>query len=52
MGQCPEGDEFFVQLQVRKHTDGTFRIQRLFFEMSDDLWEIYQEKKDAEKAGV
>ena len=52
MGKCPEGDEFFVQLQVRKHMDGTFRIQRLFFEMSDDLWEIYQEKKDAEKAGV
>ena len=51
MGCCPEGDEFWVELKTEKHSDGTYRIQRLFFEMSDDLWEIYQDKKDAVKAG-
>ena len=51
MGCCSEGDEFWVQLKMEKHCDGTYRIQRLFFGMSDDLWEIYQEKKDEVKAG-
>jgi inhibitor of KinA sporulation pathway (predicted exonuclease) len=46
MGSCEEGDEFFVQLNPQKHCDGTFRVQRLFFEMSDDLWEIYQDQKE------
>ena len=46
------GSDFLIgQLKMEEHCDGTYRIQRLFFGMSDDLWEIYQEKKDEVKAG-
>lgn len=52
MGCCSQGDEFLVQLTAEKHGDGTCRAKRLFFEMSDDLWEIYQERKEQEEANV
>jgi len=47
-GCCSQGDEFLVELTAEKHSDGTYRAKRLFFEMSDDLWEIYQERKERE----
>ena len=50
-GCCSQGDEFLVDLAAEKHTDGTYRAKRLFYEMSDDLWEIYQDRKEREAEG-
>ena len=46
-GRDEEGDEFYVTLSVSRLSDGTFRAKRIFQEMSDDLWEQYQDKKEA-----
>lgn len=44
-GYCPdEDDEFLLQLHVYRGTPGEYRIHRLFYGMSDDLWEIYQDR--------
>lgn len=44
-GYCPEeDDEFLLQLHIHKPTPGQYRIQRLFYGMSDDLWEVYQDR--------
>lgn len=44
-GYCPEeDDEFLLQIHITKCRPGEYRIQRLFYGMSDDLWEIYQDK--------
>lgn len=44
---CPEGDEFLVQLSIQKHSNTEYYATRLFFEMSDDLWDIYMDRKEA-----
>lgn len=46
LGTCEEGDEFFVELSVMRHTARDFRARRLIYEMSDDLWELYQARKE------
>ena len=46
LGACEEGDEFFVELSVMRHTARDFRARRLIYEMSDDLWELYQARKE------
>ena len=45
LGTCEEGDEFFVELEIIRHCPGNFRARRLVYEMSDDLWDLYQERK-------
>lgn len=45
MGSCCDGDEFIVQLMPEKDAFGTYCAKRLFFEMSDDFWEVWQDKK-------
>lgn len=46
-GVCPDGDEFLVQLSVSFHQRGEYSVKRMIFEMSDDLWDIYMDKKEA-----
>ena len=46
-GACPDGDEFLVQLSVVSHQRGEYAARRMIFEMSDDLWDIYMDKKEA-----
>ncbi len=46
MATCEEGDEFWVQLILKKTPQGQYYAQRLFFEMSDDLWELYQDQRE------
>lgn len=46
-GICPDGDEFLVQLSIVYHQRGEYSAKRMIFEMSDDLWDIYMDKKDA-----
>lgn len=48
-GTDEEGDEFFVTLSASRLPDGTYRAKRVFQEMSDDLWEQYQDKKELSK---
>ena len=45
-GLCPQEDEFFVELSIVKRPDGRFSAKRVIYEMSDDLWDIYLEKKE------
>ena len=45
LGVCEENDEFFVQLTVLRNRSNDFRAKRLVYDMSDDLWELYQERK-------
>ena len=46
-GACPDGDEFLIQLSVVHHERRVYSAKRIIFEMSDDLWDIYMDKKDA-----
>lgn len=46
-GLCPEGDELLVQLSVVCHNHQAYSGKRILFEMSDDLWDIYMDKKEA-----
>ena len=46
-GICPDEDEFLVQLTVVTHEPGVYSAKRMIFEMSDDLWDIYMDKKEA-----
>ncbi len=49
-GYCPdEEDEFLLQLHVYKGQPGSYRVHRLFYSMSDDLWEIYQDRLGQQK---
>ena len=45
-GRCPDGDEFLVQLSIVHNGKGEFSTRRIIFEMSDDLWDIYMDKKE------
>ncbi|MBQ5660309.1 MAG: exonuclease domain-containing protein [Lachnospiraceae bacterium] len=46
-GVCSDGDEFLVQLSVVYHQRREYSTKRIIFEMSDDLWDIYMDKKEA-----
>ena len=45
-GDCPDGDEFLVQLSVVFHGKNQYSAKRIIFELSDDLWDIYLDRKD------
>lgn len=45
-GMCPDGDEFLVQLSIIYHGKHVYSTKRIIFEMSDDLWDIYMDKKE------
>lgn len=47
MGTCEEGDEFAVYLRAIRNPAGGRKVMRLLYEMSDDLWEIYQDARGA-----
>ena len=44
VGTCSEGDEFVVFLSRTRTADGRLRASRLIYEMSDDLWDLYQRR--------
>ena len=46
MGSCSEGDEFILYLTCSR-CDGGIRVSRLIYEMSDDLWDRYMDKVEA-----
>lgn len=45
-GICPEEDEFLLQLLATARREG-LTAKRLVFELTDDLWDIYLNKKEA-----
>ena len=46
-GLCPEEDEFLVQLTAEFQGSGRHSAKRILFELTDDLWDIYMDKKEA-----
>lgn len=46
-GMCTEGDEFLLQLSIEHNERQSFFAKRIIFEMSDDLWDTYMDKKEA-----
>lgn len=46
-GVCPDGDEFLIQLSIVRHERHLHSAKRIIFEMSDDLWDTYMDKKEA-----
>lgn len=46
MAVCEDGDEFYVHLEILK-AGNRYYPRRVFYEMSDDLYEVYQDAKEA-----
>lgn len=46
-GLCPEEDEFILRLLLQRHNRNQYRARRMIMEMSDDLWDIYMDQKEA-----
>ena len=46
-GLCPDEDEFIIQLFIDDCGRQGFAAKRIVFEMSDDLWDVYMDKKEA-----
>ena len=44
---CPEGDEFLLRLRYRRRAPAVYTAERRIYEMSDDLWEQYQDALEA-----
>lgn len=44
--QCGEGDEFLANIQCFRHAGNTCKVKRMVYEMSADLWDIYQQAKE------
>ena len=45
-GICPEEDEFYLELSLLRQSQDACRPRRLVYEMSDDLWDIYMDRKE------
>lgn len=45
-GICTEEDEFILELSIQHRGDETFTAKRIVFELSDDLWDIYMDRKE------
>lgn len=45
-GLCPQEDEFLLEIETIKLKDQTYRAKRMVYEMSDDLWEQYMDRKE------
>ena len=46
-GACPDGDEFLFHLSTVCYQRDEYSAKRMIFEMSDDLWDVYMDKKEA-----
>lgn len=42
-GRCAEGDEFLARIQHYRQEGGARKVKRVVYEMSDDLWDTYQQ---------
>lgn len=46
-GLCPEEDEFILRMVLQRHNRDRFQVRRMIMELSDDLWDIYMDRKEA-----
>ena len=46
-GRCNEGDEFLARIQHYRQEGNARKVKRIVYEMSDDLWDTYQQAKSA-----
>lgn len=46
-GVCREGDEFLARIQHYRQEGNARKVKRIVYEMSDDLWDTYQQNKSA-----
>lgn len=46
-GVCREGDEFLARIQHYRQAGNARKVKRIVYEMSDDLWDTYQQAKSA-----
>lgn len=40
-GQCSEGDEILISMELIRTAPNQFHPRRILYEMSDDLWDLY-----------
>lgn len=45
-GICDEDDEFLLELAISHQRDGRFTAKRILFGLSDDLWDVYLDRKE------
>lgn len=43
MASCADGDELFLYLEIAQHASADYRAKLLVYEMTDDLYEVYQD---------
>lgn len=43
LGTCAQAHEFWVRLTTEQNAHGQHQARRMFFDMSEDLWELYEE---------
>ena len=48
MGRCSQEDEILLRLELTRTGPNRFHPRRLFYEMSDDLWEEYSQRKETQ----
>ena len=52
MGRCNQGDELLLTLELTRTGPTRFHPRRILYEMSDDLWEVYSDAKEAREAAL
>ena len=45
-GQCSEGDEILVTMELTRTAPDKYHPRRILYEMSDDLWDLFCQKQD------
>lgn len=45
-GTCAEGDELLLDLELIRTAPNCYHPRRVLYEMSDDLWELYCQRRD------
>lgn len=48
MASCDEGDEVLINMELISTGSNRFHPRRVFYEMSDDLWELYSTKQEVQ----
>lgn len=46
-GQCSEGDEILVTMELTRTAPDKYHPRRILYEMSDDLWDLFCQKQDS-----
>lgn len=47
-GQCSEGDEILVTMELTRTAPDKYHPRRVLYEMSDDLWDLFSQRQDGQ----